>query len=587
MPRLSAGTRARLRAHLALLYPGPAADDTLPRLVALLEGHRVAGTRSARSGRALFDETDVALITYPDQLREPGVAPLRTLADFLARRVAGAVSAVHLLPFYPATSDDGFAVADYRAVDPAVGDWGDVAAVGQRFDLMFDAVVNHTSTACAWFKGWLADEPDRRGFYRAVDPATDLSAVTRPRTSPLLTPFPAATGTRHVWTTFSADQADLDYATPDVLLAVTRVLLDYVAHGARILRLDAIAYLWKEIGTPCVHLPQTHEIVRLWRTVLDAVAPGTLLITETNVPHAENVSYFGDGADEAHLVYQFPLAPLVLSAFHLADTSTLQEWLAGVSTPSPTTAFFNFLSSHDGVGVRPAEGLLTPAEIGQLCRLARAHGGGVSAKADPGGRLSPYELNTVYFDALTEVDSREAPSRQVDRFLAAHSILLALAGVPGIYVQSLLGSRNWTEGVERTGQLRTINRQKFDRAALEAELDDPASLRHQVFTRLLDRIAVRTAEPCFHPNGAQRVLATGPRVLCFERHAPDGSAAVVCATNLSGRHQSVDLGSDRGLTLRGRFVDLCGGPHLSTDAAGRLPVELPPYGVCWLRGCGT
>lgn len=576
----------RLRDCLAKLYP----DADVDRLLRRVEGmagafaveRRLLG--AASSPRAeLFDERDVLLITYADQVREEGRAPLRTLHDFLRRRFGDTLTGVHLLPFFPSTSDDGFAVSDYAEVDPAVGEWDDVRRFGRDFRLMVDAVFNHTSASNPWFLGWCAGDPAYRDFYVVADPGCDVSGVTRPRRHPLLTRFDTAEGERWVWTTFSADQVDLNYANPEVLMAVTDVLLDYVANGGGIIRLDAIAYLWKETGTPCVHHANTHAVIRFWRALLDAVAPGTLVVTETNVPHAENISYFGDGTDEAHIVYQFPLAPLVLSAFHLADSTTLTEWAAGLSTPSDQTTFLNFLGSHDGIGVRPVEGILTHAEIQQLVGLATAHGGGVSYKANADGSLSPYELNAVYFDALTEADSRESMEVQVRRFLSAQSILLSLPGVPAIYVQALLGSRNWTEGVELTGHLRSINRRKFALEELERELDDPRTLRHQVSTRLSERIRTRTGEPAFHPNGAQRVLEAGGKLFALQRESPDGSSAVVCLHSLSGRREPVVIGPEEGLTVRGEFRDLCAERGAKTDAAGALHIELEPYGVAWLK----
>lgn len=569
---------ARLRGHLDRLYPPAQARDAAGRLAARCErfSREHPGLREAYG--ELFDESDVVLITYADQLQEPGQAPLSTLRRFIAEHLSDVVTGVHLLPFYPWTSDDGFSVVDYRRVDPSVGTWDDVRALAGDVRIMVDAVVNHVSADSAWFTAWRSGDERFDGWFIDVDPAADVSGITRPRPQPVLTPFETSRGIRHVWTTFSTDQVDLNYANPEVLLAMTEVLLDYVANGARMIRLDAVAYLWKRLGTACIHLAETHEVVRLWRTVLDTLAPGTLMITETNVPHEENVRYFGDGTDEAHLVYQFPLAPLVLSSFHRADVTTLQQWAAELSTPSDTTTFFNFLGSHDGIGVRPAEGLLTRSEIEQLCRLATAHGGGVSYKADPDGGMSPYELNTVFFDALTEADADEPQALQIARILSAQSILLALAGVPGIYVQALLGSRNWREGVEQSGRLRSINRQKFSRAALESELADPANLRHQVFRQLCGRIRTRIGEPAFHPNGGQRILPTPPELFAVERTPPDTSHRVVAVHSVSRRPQafSVDDGD-------GAFTDLITGERHHSDGSGRLSLTLPPYGVRWLR----
>jgi glucosylglycerate phosphorylase len=574
---------ARLRAHLERLYD---ADDAAWALERLLEVAREFGDRLAdRPARPEpFDQTDVVLITYGDQISEPDRAPLATLREVLRARVRGAVSGVHVLPFYPATSDDGFAVADFHAVDPTLGTWTDVEALAGDFRLMVDAVVNHVSSGNDWLLRWANGDEAYRDFFLALPPDAEVSGVTRPRATPLLTPVRTAVGPAHVWTTFSADQVDLNYGNPAVLVAMTQVLLTYLSHGADIVRLDAVAFLWKRLGTACVHLAETHEVVRLWRTLFDWLAPGALLITETNVPHAENVTYFGSGHDEAHLVYQFPLAPLVLSAFHLADASTLRDWAARLRTPSDATTFFNFLGSHDGVGLRPVEGLLTSAEIQQLCDLSRAHGGGVSWKSNADGSLSPYELNTVYFDALSEAASPEPLPVQVARFLAAQSILLSLAGVPGVYVQALLGSRNWHAGAEQRGTLRTINRQKFSRAELEAELDAPGSLRNLVFTGFLERIRARVAEPAFHPNGPQRVLPSIPPLFAFERSAPDGRSTLLCVHNLSGRPQRFRSGRGDGLTVTGPLVDVVTGRSERVSGDGAVDVRLAPYEVLWLRG---
>ena len=582
--QLDRALRDRLRGHLSVIYTPDEVESTLERLWWMMEQFVDRHGERVRRTDALFDERDVTLITYADQITEPDQPPLTTLHDFLVDRVSNVISGVHLLPHYPATSDDGFAVADYNAVDPALGTWRDVRAIGDDFRLMLDAVVNHVSARGTWVREWRRGAEPFADFFIDLPPDTDISSVTRPRTSPLLTPVETSSGVKWVWSTFSADQFDLNYANPEVMLAVCEVLLRYIASGASILRLDAVAFLWKQLGTSSIHLEQTHEAIRMWRTMFDAVAPGTLLLTETNVPHKENVSYFGSGYDEAHMVYQFPLSPLTLSAFHLADTLQLQEWLTTIETPSPETAFFNFLGCHDGIGLRPAEGLLTPSEIQQLCDLGQAHGGGVSYRSHPDGSQSPYELNTVFFDALNPIGSTESTVRLLDRHLAAQSILLSLAGMPAIYVHALLGSRNWHEGVKRTKRLRSINRQKFDRKTLEAELDDPESMRHVAFNALSRRIAVRTREPAFHPSGPQRVVSSPPSILAYERSAPDGSSRVLCVHNVTGRRQRFEADRGDGLTVRGKLVDVTQPDRTAqVDQHGRLSMTIEPYGVAWLR----
>ncbi|WP_245863658.1 alpha-amylase family glycosyl hydrolase, partial [Candidatus Viridilinea mediisalina] len=341
-----------IRSHLTALYGvGPGAES-YARLAALLAAFALRYVPPEPQPR--LSEDAVLLITYGDQVHEPGCTPLQSLAALLDDSFQRVVSGVHILPFYPYTSDDGFSVVDYLAVDPALGSWDDLIPLRNHYRLMFDAVVNHISASSQWFQAFLQGVPGAESRFHVVDPATDLSGVTRPRTTPLLTPFETPTGTQHVWTTFSADQIDLNFANPELLLEMTAILLEYVNRGASLIRLDAIGYLWKRAGTSCIHLEETHRVVQFWRACLDAVAPHVLLITETNVPHADNISYFGDGSNEAQLVYQFPLAPLVLHAFAAGDAEPLTKWAQALAPPGPNTAFFNFLASHDGIGVVPA-----------------------------------------------------------------------------------------------------------------------------------------------------------------------------------------------------------------------------------------
>lgn len=575
MPSLEPRARDRILDHLRAIYGDDDAGRLGDRLVERLERFRATHPLPSRPDP---DEGDVVLITYPDQVREPERAPLASLRELIEDRLADVISTVHLLPIHPSTSDDGFAVSDYAIVDPTWGTWADVEAFRPRFGLMLDAVVNHVSAGHPWAVGWRTGDPRFTGFIRTEDPEADLSAVVRPRALPLLTDVEAQHGVAHVWTTFSSDQHDLDFAVPEVLLAVTEVLLEYLARGGTMLRLDAVAFLWKEAGTSCIHHPKTHEIVRLWRTIIDLVAPGTRIVTETNVPHEENLAYLGSGGDQAHLVYQFPLAPLVLSAFATGDAGPLTRWARELAPLREGTAVLNVLASHDGIGLRPAQGVLTPSDIARLVDRVRAHGGAVSFRALPDGGVAPYELNSVYFDALNAPDEERATA--VARHVAAHAVALSLAGVPAIYVHALLGSRNWREGPERTGAHRSINRSKLDRAALEAELDDPTSLRAQVLAGLRERIVARRGEPAFHPSGAQRVLDVPAPVIGIERIAPDGGVRVVCLHSTATRPVRVEVA---GLPPGAPGVELCGRGEVRVDADGVLRTALPPLGVAWYR----
>jgi len=553
--------------HLIALYGDERGRATFARIASLIKNARPSS--SVLRPLSSLTQGDAVLITYPDQVREPDVPPLRTLADFCAHHLTDLISTIHLLPFYPYSSDDGFSVIDYRAVNPALGDWDDVARIGKNFRLMFDAVINHVSAQSAWFQGFLRDDPRYRDWFIVVPDDADVSRVIRPRALPLLTTFETPSGAKRVWTTFSADQIDLNYHNPDVLVEIIATLLFYLAHGASWLRLDAIAFLWKEFGTTCLHLPQTHRIIQLLRAIVDAVAPQTILITETNVPHAENISYFGDGTNEAHLVYNFALPPLTLHAFHTGDARALTRWASELTLPSRQVTFFNFLASHDGIGLNPARGILRDDEIDALVARALAHNGLVSYKANPDGTASPYELNINYFDALNDPNARESLDTQIDRFVCAHAIMLALVGVPGIYFHSLFGSRGWRAGVAQTGQNRTINREKLERAALERELSDASSRRARVFARLAQLLRVRAAHPAFDPYGTMRVLDLHPAVFAVQR-----GDAVVCLHNVSAQPQRIVLSQ---VFKTATLVDLC-----TSQRCANTTIRLAPYQTLWL-----
>jgi glycosidase len=572
--------------HLTFLYGADRAGPVWQRLEALMRDYYERNpTLASPSEAGHLTERDAILITYGDQFREPGTPPLQTLHQVLTETLDCPVSGLHILPFFPYSSDDGFSVIDYAQVNPEFGTWADVERLGGDFYLMFDAVVNHISRHSEWFECFLDGDPGYADWFIAFEPdaPTDwVPRVTRPRALPLLTAVQTATGERLVWTTFSDDQIDLNYAHPPVLLKILETLLFYVEEGARLIRLDAIAYLWKEVGTTCIHLEQTHRVVKLMRCVLDAVAPGVILITETNVPHEENISYFGKplpdgGTDEAQLVYQFPLPPLVMHSLLTGSACALSEWAAGLEVP-PQATFFNFTASHDGIGVMPARGLLRESEIQALVDAALAHGGRVSYKTNPDGSRSVYELNISYFDALSAPAVNEPLAVQAARFMVSQAIMLALAGVPGIYVHSLLGSRSWQEGVTRSGHNRTINRQKLDRAHLERELADPDSLRSRVFTAYCRLLRARASDPAFHPYGHQQVLSLGDAVFALLRVSPLGDSRVLCLHNVSDQTQSISLQTvDLGSCDTWR--DLVSGETHSGDVSA---LSLPPYAVRWL-----
>ncbi|WP_245208109.1 alpha-amylase family glycosyl hydrolase [Sediminibacillus dalangtanensis] len=531
---------------------------------------------SQSRNRDFVSEKDTILITYGDTIKEDGKAPLQSLHEFLNDHVKETLTGVHVLPFYPFSSDDGFSVIDYFAVDPKLGSWEDVESLSDDYELMFDAVINHISAKSEWFQEYLKGNPAYQDFFIEADPEADYSKVTRPRALPLLTKFETANGSKYIWTTFSEDQIDLNYKNPELVLKIIELLLFYISKGAKLIRLDAIGFLWKEMGTSCIHLDQTHEMIQLFRNIVDTIAPDTILITETNVPHKDNISYFGNGFNEARMVYQFPLPPLTLHTFLTGDASHLADWASSLEETTEETTYFNFLASHDGIGVRPVEGILTDGEVEAMIDSVHAHGGYVSYKDNGDGTKSPYELNINYFDALSHPEDPQ--DRKVKRFAAAQSVLLSVTGVPGIYIHSMLGSRNYQEGVKETGRYRSINREKLDRGKLEQELADPASVRSQVLENMKQLIRIRTAERAFHPNSPQEVLKLNKHVFSIVRTNKDSpEEKVFVLINVSDNPQSLSLDSDSQTAH-----DLISGKTY-VSGSGKLSVTLQPYQVAWLK----
>ncbi|EPR7011022.1 sugar phosphorylase [Enterobacter hormaechei] len=557
---------AKIKKLINHIYGESFSDAHLDVLLTKLEKAAVNITEKRKSG---WDEKDVVLITYADQFSAKGEKALPVFTRFYNEWLSRTFSHVHLLPFYPWSSDDGFSVIDYHEVAHETGTWQDVAELKQSASLMFDFVCNHMSAKSEWFANYLAQKPGYEDFFISVDPETDLSAVTRPRALLLLTPFTLHDGSvRHLWTTFSEDQIDLNFASPQVLIAMVDVLLHYLMEGARYIRLDAVGFMWKIPGTTCIHLEQTHCLIQLFRAITDAVAPGTVIITETNVPHKDNISYFGNGENEAQMVYQFSLPPLVLHAVHCQDVKALCQWAGSLALPSTHTTWFNFLASHDGIGLNPLRGILPESEILSLVDKLQQEGALVNWKNNPDGTRSPYEINVTYLDALSLRDSSD--DERIARFILAHAVLLSFPGVPAVYIQSILGSRNDYEGVERLGYNRAINRKKYTAGQVDRELNNKKSIRYQIYSRLSELIAIRRGESAFHPDGQAIFDAMGEHILKIVRVAKNGER-ITALFNFSNKMQTVYEQTHFGKEL------------LSGQDISGTELTLNPWQVMWIK----
>lgn len=501
----------QIEVKLRKIYQAAYQPAYLEKMLACAENY----SNNTRGSIDTISEKNVYLIAYGDSIFEKNKHPLQTLNEFLQEYAQDVITDVHLLPIFPSTSDDGFSVTDYKQIDEQLGDWDDVQKMSENFRVMLDFVANHMSQSSDWFKRFSDNEAPYNQFFIEKDSQFDYKNVTRPRTSPL---FHKYENGKELWTTFSEDQLDLNVRNIDCLVALTDVLLFYVSKQATSIRLDAIGFLWKTSGTTCMHLPETHEIISLWRLLIDELYPNLQIITETNVPHEENISYFGDGENEANMVYQFPLPPLVLHTFTCHDTTKLSKWAKSISQVSDTATYFNFLASHDGIGMRPATGILSDEEINSLVQKAVQNGGQVSYKDNADGTQSVYELNINYGEALQNLDEDTTEELVTKKIIAAHSILLTLQGVPAIYYHSLLGSKNDLVGYEESGINRRINREKLEKNQLVHELKTD-TYRKTIFTSLKKLVQIRRNHTAFSPFATQEILDLGPDVFAIKRES--------------------------------------------------------------------
>ena len=583
----------RIEQKLKFLYTEKCSEECKNEVIRLLQVYYAHKTpqmiewEKSFEAKNRFTEKDVILITYGDLIRTPGEKPLETLHELSKTYLSGVFNTVHLLPFFPYSSDRGFAVMNFEEVDPNLGTWDDILSLKSDFKLMFDGVFNHVSSRSHWFQEFLNQNPDYINFFTVFSTKDRLSPeqlkiIVRPRTSDILTEFNTLYGPRLVWTTFSPDQIDLNYKNPKVLLKMIEILLTYVRRGADIVRLDAVTYLWEELGTTCVHLEQSHTIIRLFRDILNAVAPHVAIITETNVAHSDNIKYFGDGYNEAQMVYNFALPPLVLYTFLTENADTLANWAESIENPSDQATFFNFLDSHDGIGVMAVKNILTSEEIEMMALKVLEHGGYISYKDNGDGTTSPYELNITWWSAINNDDADEPVDLQVQRYLASRAIALVLMGVPGVYLHGLLGSKNDAELVLEERSTRSINRKNINKEELLKALENNKSTTYLVTTGLIKLIRKRIREKAFHPNAEQRIFHFTPGVFALLRTSTDKKEQILTLTSVRHKPQQLSIDLKKISLEHANWFDLIEKQNYKTRD-GILDITLHPYQILWLK----
>lgn len=523
-----------------------------------------------------WSERDIIMITYGDSIVGNEEKPLKTLKKFVDNHLKDEINSVHILPFFPYSSDDGFSVIDYTQVNENLGDWDDINTIASSYRLMSDLVINHGSSESEWFKNFQRGSGEGHDYFFTASPDDDLSKVVRPRASNLLRQTQVADLTEHVWCTFSHDQVDFDFRNYKVVEAFVKIIRQYLDSGVRIFRLDAVAFLWKVVGTSSINLPETHEMIRLLRTLIEHAQPDAVIITETNIPNSQNLTYFGN-ANEAHSIYNFSLPPLLVNTLITGDCLYLKRWLMSMPPAQNGTTYFNFIASHDGIGLRPVEGLLEDQEVDTLISTMKKFGGEISWRATEQGTKKAYEMNISLYDALKgTVDGED--DLGFERFICAHAIMFGMEGIPGVYIHSLLGTRNDYDKLAKTEHNRSINRHNWNADSLTSALSDEQNPNARVLSALKHLLRVRIEQPAFHPNATQFSLHFGRQIFGYWRQSIDRKQSIFCIYNISNQQQSLHL-AEINLISTDNWYNL-----IDNQPVERLDdiIELAPYQVLWL-----
>ncbi len=482
-------------------------DFISTQLLQILDDFSEKSANEEISNKERWNQSHSVLITYADSIYKNGEATLITLRDLLSNYFGSLSNVVHILPFLKSTSDGGFAVSSYETLEEKFGSWDDLKSISKNHNLMADLVLNHVSSSHTWVQEFIKSQEPGISNVFSPDQNLDWSNVVRPRSSSLFSQINTEDGPKQVWTTFGPDQIDLNWHNPKMNLEFLNLIITYLSNGIKWFRLDAVGFIWKESGTTCLHLPKAHSIVKILRFLLTNLLDDGVLITETNVPQKENLSYLIP-EDEAHMAYNFPLPPLLLEAIITSRADILNSWIFDWPKLPSDTTLFNFTASHDGVGLRALEGLMNEQRIKDLLINCEKRGGLVSHRRLSNGEDKPYELNISWWSAM-EDSGRDSHRYQFERFILTQLLVMALKGVPAFYLPALLASENDIKSFSMTGQRRDLNREKFKLDNLLSVLNNPESNANKNLKFLRNAMDVRSNLEQFHPSSEMKCLSKG------------------------------------------------------------------------------
>ncbi|MBD1139766.1 alpha-amylase [Pelagibacterales bacterium SAG-MED38] len=480
------------------------------------------------------------LISYGDNIYSNKTNSIRVFQNFFKKNLSKYFNAVHFLPFYPSSSDSGFAVKDHYKIEKKIGNWSDIKRISKFNHVMADIVINHSSARGLWFKNFLKKKRPGKDYFLTVTSKFDISRVVRPRDHKLLKKIDIFQKSDYLWRTFSPDQIDLNFKNPAVLLRFIKIMVHLIKNGVTIFRLDAIAYLWKKNGSKCINLKQTHEIVKLLRVITNLLNTQTIIITETNLPEKENLSYFGNN-DEAHWIYNFSLPPLLIHAFLFENSSYLNKWSNGLPNRKSGNNYLNFIASHDGIGMRPTEGILNEKSLNNFIKRLKKNGSKFSYRKVQNKSKKVYEANITVFDALKKSNNDPHGKFFLERYVAAHAIMISFEGIPAVYFNSLFGKSNDNSKYIITGNNRDLNRYKWNYKNITKKLNNKTSKQSIIYQNLGKLLDIKRKQKAFHPDAKRLNINLGSKIFCFKRVSLDKKQTIISITNCSSLDQSPKL----------------------------------------------
>ena len=403
---------------------------------------------------------------------------------------------------------------------------------------MADMVINHSSARGLWFKNFLKKKEPGKDYFLTVNSKFNSSKVVRPRDHKLLKKIKIFKKTDYLWRTFSPDQIDLNFKNPSVLIQFIKIMIHLINNGVTIFRLDAIAYLWKENGSKCINLKQTHEIIKLLRNIINLLNVQTTIITETNLPEKENLSYFGKN-DEANWIYNFSLPPLLIHAFLFENSSYLNKWSKNLPSTKKGNCYLNFIASHDGIGIRPTEGLLNKKVLNNFLKRLKKNGSKFSYRKVQNKTKKVYEANITVFDALKKSDYDKKGKFYLERYISAHAIMISFEGIPAIYFNSIFGTSNDENKFIITGNNRDVNRYRWNLKNISNKLRNHKTKQSIFYNNICSLLDIRRRQKAFHPNASRLNLNLGQKIYGFKRISKDRKQTILCITNLSSKIQKV------------------------------------------------